>query len=286
MIQIACSAFLIARLPDGFLAYRRFRQKPNVTTGSDSQADSHFAHAGLGLAGEEDFTTTHWSVVLRVRERDSLRATQALEQLCGKYWFPIYAYVRRHQHDPEAAKDLTQDFFVHLLEHDLVASADPAKGRFRAFVLTLLKYFLLKTRERQGAQKRGAGQLPLSLDALGAEDRYRLEPAHAQAPDHVFDREWAEEILDRSLEELRRDYEAAGLGGRFDKLKPFLPKGHEPSSYSETASQLGLSEAATRSAIHTLRRRFADLFRREIAQTVASAEEAEAEMRHLLIALA
>src|SRR5262249_28251055 len=130
------------------------------------------------------------------------------------------------------------------------------------------------------------GQAPLSLDALEAEERYRVEPVQDQAPDRVFDHKWAEEILARAMDQLKRDYDQAGLGARFEKLKPFLPRGHEPLSYAETATQLGMSEAATRSAIFSLRRRFADLFRREIAQTVASPEDAEAEMRHLLTALA
>jgi RNA polymerase sigma-70 factor (ECF subfamily) len=254
-----------------------------------SEAESEFVQ---GLGGDRkpapamDFTTTRWSLVLRVRQTQTPLAADALEQLCRTYWFPIYAYVRRRQNDPETAKDLTQEFFVHLLEQDLVARADPAKGRFRAFVITLLKHFLINQHERRLALKRGAGRTPLSLDAMEAEERYRHEPVQNQAPDTAFDHQWAEEILARALETLKRDYEAAGLGRRFDKLKPFLPRGHDPSSYAETAVQLGISEAATRKAIFMLRRRFADLFRQEIAQTVSSAEEAEAEMRHLLMALA
>jgi RNA polymerase sigma factor (sigma-70 family) len=253
---------------------------------SDIRPDSAPIPEGGTGPGAFDFTTTHWSIVLRVRQNDSPAAAQALEQLCRAYWFPIYAYVRRRQNDPESAKDLTQEFFMHLLGQNLIARADPEKGRFRAYVLTLLKHFLINEYQRRSALKRGVGQIPISFDALEAEERYRIEPVQNQAPDHVFDHEWAEEILSRALSELRQDYEAAGLGGRFEKLQPYLPKGHEPASYADTANQLGLSEAATRSAIFTLRRRFAELFRREIAQTVSSPEEAEAEMRHLLTALA
>jgi RNA polymerase sigma factor (sigma-70 family) len=236
-------------------------------------------------AGRADFTTTRWSVVMRVRDGHSPQAAEALEQLCRGYWFPVYAYVRRHFNDPEASKDLTQEFFAHLIGKNLAARADPERGRFRAFVLTLLRHFLINEWERERAQKRGGGQTPVSLDALEADERYRLEPVQEQAPDQVFDRKWAEEILGRVHVQLRHDYEAAGLGPRFDKLKTYLLHGHNPSSYADAATQLGLSEAATKSAIFTLRRRFAEIFRREISQTVASAEDADAEIRHLLTAL-
>src|SRR2546423_1032086 len=158
---------------------------------------------GRWPAGAADFNTTHWSVVLRVRQSDTPKAAQALEELCRAYWFPIYAYVRRRYNDPEAAKDLTQEFFVHLLEQNLVACADPDKGRFRAFILTLLKHFLINERVRQSAQKRGGPRAPISLDGLAAEERYRIEPVQEQAPDRLFDHKWAEGILARSLAELR-----------------------------------------------------------------------------------
>jgi RNA polymerase sigma-70 factor (ECF subfamily) len=237
-------------------------------------------------AGPVDFTTTHWSLVLRVGHNDTPKAAAALEQLCRSYWFPIYAYICRRNRDPEAAKDLTQAFFMHLLDQNLVARAEPEKGRFRAFVLTLLKNFLINEHERGRAQKRGGGQFQISLDAVDSDVRYRLEPIEDQAPDRQFDQKWAQEILTRSLEKLRHDYEASGMAARFEALKPFLPQGHQPASYAETAVALGLSEPAAKSAIFTLRRRFADIFRREIAQTVDSPEDAEAEMRHLLAALA
>jgi len=159
--------------------------------------------------GPMDFASTRWSVVLRVREGHPQQSAEALEQLCRTYWFPIYAYIRRRQADPETAKDLTQEFFAHLLEQNLVSRADPQRGRFRAFVLTLFKHFLINQHEQRQAQKRGGGQVPLSLDALESDVRYRLEPVSEPAPDRAFDRKWAQEILSRALDQLRMDYAGA-----------------------------------------------------------------------------
>jgi RNA polymerase sigma factor (sigma-70 family) len=233
-----------------------------------------------------DFRTTHWSVVLRAGRAPGPESAAALEQLCQTYWFPIYAYVRRHVADPENAKDLTQEFFARLLGQNLVSQADPQRGKFRAYVLTLLKHFLANQWERERAQKRGGGQAPISLDALSAEERYAVEPVESFSPDQTFDRKWAQATLDRVQAQLRRDYEAAGMGERYTRLKVFLLHGHAPKSYAGMAAELGLTEAAVKSAIFTLRKRFAALFRHEIAQTVDSPEDVEGEIRHLLAALA
>lgn len=248
-----------------------------MTNDSQSKTGAHSPH---------DFRTTHWSVVLRAGRAAGPESAAALEQLCETYWFPIYAYVRRHVADPENAKDFTQEFFARLLEQNLVSQADPQRGKFRAYVLTLLKHFLANQWERERALKRGGGLAPISLDALTAEERYALEPAEAFTPDQAFDRKWAQATLDRVQAQLRRDYEAAGMGERFARLKVFLLHGHAPKSYAGMAAELGLTEAAVKSAIFTLRKRFAELFRHEIAQTVDSPEEVEAEIRHLLGALA
>lgn len=238
-----------------------------------------------GASSPHDFRTTHWSVVLRAGREPGPESAAALEQLCQTYWFPIYAYVRRHVNDPENAKDFTQEFFARLLEQNLVGRADPQRGKFRAYVLTLLKHFLANQWDRERAQKRGGGRPPVSLDALPAEERYAIEPAESFTPDQAFDRKWAEATLARVQEELRRDYEAAGMSARYGRLKVYLLHGHAPASYAETATELGLTEAAVKSAIFTLRKRFAELFRHEIAQTVDSPEEVEGEIRHLLAAL-
>jgi RNA polymerase sigma-70 factor (ECF subfamily) len=224
--------------------------------------------------------------VLRAGQDRGPESAAALEQLCQTYWFPIYAYVRRHVADPESAKDFTQDFFARLLEQNLVGLADPQRGKFRAYVLTLLKHFLANQWERDRALKRGGGRAPISLDALPAEERYALEPATTFTPDQAFDRKWAQATVTNVQDQLRRDYEAAGMGPRYQRLKVFLLHGHAPASYATTAAELGLTEAAVKSAIFTLRRRFAELFRHEIAQTVDSPGEVEAEIRHLLAALA
>ena len=233
----------------------------------------------------QDFRTTHWSVVLRAGRESSADSAEALEKLCRTYWFPIYAYVRRRVVDPDNAQDLTQEFFARLIGQNLVGLADPERGKFRAFVLTLLKHFLSNHWERERAQKRGGGQVVISLDALPAEERYAVEPAESFTPDQAFDRKWAEETLARVQGQLQHEYEAAGMGPRYHQLKVYLLHGHAPDSYAAAAAQLGLSESAVKSAIFRLRRRFAELFRHEIAQTVSSPAEVEDEIRHLLAAL-
>jgi RNA polymerase sigma factor (sigma-70 family) len=238
-----------------------------------------------GTQWPQDFRTTHWSVVLRAGRESSADSAEALEKLCRTYWFPIYAFVRRRVVDPDSAQDLTQEFFARLIGQNLVGQADPERGKFRAFVLTLLKHFLSNHWERERAQKRGGGQVLISLDALPAEERYAVEPADAFTPDQAFDRKWAEETLARVQEQLQREYEAAGLGERYQRLKVYLLHGHTPQSYADVAAQAGLTESAVKSAIFRLRRRFAELFRHAIAQTVSSPAEVEEEIRHLLAAL-
>ena len=133
--------------------------------------------AGL-CAGPRWFATTHWSVVLAARAGGDTRAATALETLCRTYWYPLYAYVRRHGHNVHDAQDLTQAFFARFLERDYLADVEPHKGRFRSFLLAALKHFLADEKDKARAQKRGGDRALISLDAQAADDRYRLEPTH------------------------------------------------------------------------------------------------------------
>jgi RNA polymerase sigma-70 factor (ECF subfamily) len=225
------------------------------------------------------FTTTHWSVVLAAGDAASPRADAALEQLCRAYWYPLYAFIRRRGHDAHQAQDLTQAFFADLLARQSLASAQPEKGRFRSFLLGAVQNFLAKERERARTLKRGGHCTFLSLDEEDAEGRYRREPAHDWTPEKLFERRWALTLLDHTLAALRDEHRRAGKLTLFEALESFLSV--ETTGYAAPAAALGMSEGAVRVAVHRLRRRYGELLRAGIAQTLASPDEVEAEMAHL-----
>src|SRR5262245_44239316 len=210
------------------------------------------------------FTTTHWSVVLAAGSSTAPGAQVALEKLCRAYWYPLYAFVRNQGYAEADAEDLTQQFFAWLLESKHLRVADPERGKFRSFLLCRLKHFLSDQRKKDGAQKRGGGQVVLSLDAQSEERRYGLEPATRQPPEMLFDRRWALTVLEQTVSRLRQEYAEAGRAQLFDELKHFQPGEEASSSYSEAASRLGLSEAAIKSAIYRLRERHRQLLRQEV----------------------
>lgn len=228
------------------------------------------------------FVTTRWSVVLSARAGDSPESSRALEDLCRAYWYPLYAHVRRLGHAPADAEDLTQAFFARLLEKRWLAAADQDRGRFRSFLLGSLKHFLANERDRARAQKRGGHVRIVPLDPASGESWLQHEPASTRTPDREFDRRWALALLETVLARLEQEYTAHGKAPLFHLLKGTL--GAAPAA--TPAAQLAMSEGAMRVAAHRLRRRYRDLLRDEIAQTVATPAEVEAELRHLLAALA
>jgi RNA polymerase sigma factor (sigma-70 family) len=228
------------------------------------------------------FVTTHWSVVLSASDQHAAHSATALETLCRTYWYPLYAYVRRLGHGPHDAQDLTQEFFLRLLQKDYLKSVAREKGKFRTFLILALKRFLANEWDRARAQKRGGGQAPLSLDVAAAEARYQIEPADGLSPDKIYERRWALTLLDRVMAELRAEFVRAGKADEFDELKIFLTAGKGAVPYAETAARMGTNEGALRVAVHRLRRRYRELFREQIAHTVAHPEEIEEEVRHLL----
>lgn len=234
-------------------------------------------------AGE--FCSTHWSVVLQAGRAHTPQSAAALEQLCRAYWGPLFAWVRRDGHSEHEAQDLTQEFLSRLVANHALASVHPSKGRFRSFLLASLKHFLANEWDRARAIKRGGGRPLVSLDEVTEEDRARFEPVDTLTPDRVFERRWAQTVVARAQARLRREYDGAGQGRRFELLKGYLLGEAAGVSYAETAARLGLTESATKSAIFKLRQRFGEVFRAEIAQTVGSPEEVETEIRHLLEAL-
>jgi len=233
-------------------------------------------------SGGADFTTTHWSVVMQAGDGDTPQAMQALETLCRSYWYPLYAYVRRNGHSPHDAQDLTQEFFARLLERKYIRHADRNQGRFRTFLLTSLKHFLINDWKKGNREKRGGGQKVLSLDEETAESRFATEPATAQPPDSLYDRGWAAILLDRALAALRAEFEQSGKLDLFERLKVFVWGEKNALSYAAMAAQLGMTEGAVKVAVHRLRQRNGELLRAEVAQTVSTPAEVNEELRYLV----
>ena len=228
------------------------------------------------------FQTTNWSLVLAARDEPSAAGREALEALCESYWYPLYACVRASGHDAETSRDLTQEFFARFLEKDFLEGVRPEAGRFRSFLLATLKHFLSHERDKQRALKRGGGTWPISLDTDTAEDRFAREPADHLTPEQIFERRWALTVLDHALEKLQVAFAARGEADRFARLCQFLT-GQEPhASYRDVATELGMTEEAVKAAVHRARRQLGRLLREQIADTVASADEIDDEVRYLL----
>jgi RNA polymerase sigma-70 factor (ECF subfamily) len=247
--------------------------------------DSSTASAS-GEAGQARvFVTTHWSVVLSAGRCGGSRAQNALARLCQTYWYPLYAYARGRGHSREDAQDLTQEFFARLLAQDWVSRADRSKGRFRSFLLTAMKRFMAGEWDKARAQKRGGGAplLPLAFDT--AETRWSREPADPLTPEESFERRWVMTLLEEVLARLRTEYEQEGNAGLFSEINPCLVGERATLPYAQLAGKLGLSESAVKSAVHRLRRRYRNLLRHEIAQTVAAPGEVDEELRHLFAVL-
>jgi RNA polymerase sigma-70 factor (ECF subfamily) len=228
------------------------------------------------------FCSTRWSVVLRAGDATAPDAQAALTYLCQQYWTPLYAFVRRSGHMPEDACDLTQEFFARLLEKGWLAEADPARGRFRSFLLAALKHFLANEWNRAQCLKRGGGRSFIELDAATAEERYALEPADVTTPESLYERRWALTLIGRAQDRLREEMIAAGDGQRFAALEPALAGERTAEGYDQLASRFGVTETAVKSMVLRMRRRFRALLREEVLQTIGSEQEVDAELRHLL----
>ncbi len=228
------------------------------------------------------FLTTRWTVVLSAGRQSSPHADRALAELCQIYWYPLYAYVRRQGRTKEDAEDLTQAFFARFLAKNYLEGLSAERGRFRAFLLASLKHFLANERDRSQRQKRGGGLEHLSLDWQSADERFHLDPADPTSPDRLFDREWALSLLARVIVRLEEECRRAGRGQVFEQARNFLTVGQETIPYAEAARQLGLEEGALRVTVHRLRKRYRELLREEIGQTLADPAQVQEEMRALL----
>jgi RNA polymerase sigma-70 factor (ECF subfamily) len=231
------------------------------------------------------FATTRWSLVLLAGDRERAGSADALSSLCQLYWYPLYAFVRRQGHKPEDAADLTQGFFTRFLERNDVAAARQERGRFRSYLLACMKHYLANEWDRARAQKRGGGKSPVSIDAMVAEERYGLEPGHDLTAEKLFDRRWALTLLDRVLADLRHDLSSKGKRHVFEKLKPFITNDGDADERRAAADSLKMSEGAFNVALHRLRKRYRELLRKHIADTVGDEKDVDEEIRDLFAAL-
>ena len=235
------------------------------------------------LSGPSQFPTTRWTLVVAAGGPHRKEARSALVSLCENYWYPLYAYLRRRGYPADQAQDLTQEFFTRVLEGRYLDRADPEKGRFRSFLLTSLKFFVADEEDRQRAHKRG-GTMIVPLEFSSGEERYQREPAHDETPERIFERRWALSVLDRVVERLRCEFVQHGRSEHFERLKVFL-LGQSDAPYAALAREMKTSEGAVKVAVHRLRKRYRELFRQEIADTVADPAEVESELRYLAAVL-
>jgi RNA polymerase sigma-70 factor (ECF subfamily) len=243
------------------------------------------ANETAGLPGRQWFVTTHWSVVLSAADTAAPGGRAALEELCRSYWSPLYCYVRRQGQSPEDAQDLTQEFFARFLERKYFRLAERERGRFRSFLLTALKHFLINEWERARAQKRGGGNTHLPVDAVAAENLYCRELSHELTADKIYERNWALAMLGRVRDGLQREYAEEGKAERFAHLERFLPGQKGELTYAEAAQLLGVAEGTVKSDVNRLKKRYRELLRAEIANTVSSRDEINDELRYLIMAV-
>lgn len=208
-------------------------------------------------------------------------AELALEQLCGKYWYPLYAFLRRQGRRPEDAKDLTQGFFAHLLVNDRLQNLHPAKGKFRSFLLACLNNYVQNVRDKEQAEKRGGRQIVIPIDLADAEEHYGYEPADVQDPSRIFERRWASTVIEHVLQQLKENCIKSGKAQLFETLLPFLTGEAERGDYIQPAAKLHKNENTVRQEVHRLRGEFRELLRAEVGRTVDSPAEIDGEIRYL-----
>ena len=228
------------------------------------------------------FLKTHWSVVWNARQKDSPDSAEARERLCQTYWSPLYQYLRRAGYRQHDAQDLTQEFLSRFLHREWLEHLKDQRGKFRSFLLTFLKNFLRDEHDRASAQKRGGGKELISVDAYEAEEREFVGPVDGLTADQIYERRWAEAVLRKAMEQLRAEYAANGKMALFDQLKDVQPGEHGERSYAQIGAGLGMTEQAVKNAALRFRRRYAQLLREEIAQTVLEPDEVNEELQHLM----
>jgi RNA polymerase sigma-70 factor (ECF subfamily) len=249
----------------------------------DQHMDSYECPVDPDLAADHDqvrakFSTTRWTMIVAAGLKSDERAHVAMEDLCQVYWYPLYAHVRRRGYTKEDAEDLTQSFFMRLLENNPLNGLSPERGRFRAFLLAALKHFLANEWDKARSQKRGGKVKILSIDCGDAESRYLTDTTDNLSPDKLYDRTWAMTLLNRVLQKL----EIINTDNPyFHDLKPCLTAERSALNYADVATKLGISEGAVRVAIHRMRRQYRETLRSEIADTLANPNQLEEEIQAL-----
>lgn len=246
-----------------------------------SDADNSSSHSN---SGKRVFATTSWSMVLEAADAEASGVADALSELCQRYWFPLYAFVRRRGFDRSQAEDLTQSFFADLLEKNRLQHVEPSRGSFRSFLLTSLSNFIANQWRAESAQKRGGGQTILSIDYERADNQYAEQPADDLSPEKVFERNWALSILEQTLEAVGTQYEESGKRELFADLQGFLT-GDDNVAYAELSKKTGMREGALKVAVHRLRQRYGQQLRLQIAKTVQDPADVDQELRSLFQAL-
>lgn len=231
------------------------------------------------------FETTQWSLVFAASEQVGMTRNELLSDLCGRYWRPLYIYARQSGQTSHAAEDLIQGFFAHLLSSDALVIADKDRGRFRTFLLSSLQNYIRKQYARSTAAKRGGGQRMLSLDIRDAEGELANQPSSLSTPESAFERQWALTVLDEAMSSLAQRYSLRGKSDVFKSLARYLSTDRENVSYTETASQLGMTSGAVKVAVHRLRREYREQLRRVVASTIRDEQDVSDELDSLLRSL-
>jgi RNA polymerase sigma factor (sigma-70 family) len=239
------------------------------------------------VEGAASFHTTRWTIVMKAAQSQAQGGQAALADLCRVYWYPLYIFARRRGHSPDDAQDLTQSFFLHLLEHRALGGVDRLKGKFRSFLLASFQNHLSDAADRARRLKRGGGKKFIELDAEEAEERYRHEPVESLTAEKIFDARWAMTVLGEALKKLSDEYTTAGKASTFEALKAFLDPNNivAPPSYDEVANRLKVSTGGVKTLIHRLRKRYTALLREEVGRTVSDPAEIDGEIHALCDAL-
>jgi DNA-directed RNA polymerase specialized sigma24 family protein len=237
--------------------------------------------------GATQFHTTRWTLVIISAQSQAEEGRAALAELCQLYWYPLYSFVRVRGYSPHDAQDLTQGFFLHLLEHRALTRVDRMKGKFRSFLLASFKNYLSVEAHRARSLKRGGKCEFVSLDLRSAENPNRLEPADPLTPEKIFDARWAIRLLGRAMTLLGDEYAAQGKSATFETLKVFLRIGDTSGlpPQEEAAKALGVGLGAVKTMIHRLRKRYSAILRQEIGRTVSDPAEIDGEIHALCDAL-
>jgi len=236
-------------------------------------------------ARDPDFPTTHWTLVQVVKSDDPKRVAIALEEICSRYWYPIYAYLRRSGYSAHDAEDLTQMLFQKMLTDDTLKLAQQERGKLRTFLIGLLRQVISRKQRHDHAEKRGGGQTLASLDETNADERYRHEPIDLLDPEHLYERAWAMQMLETVRTKLRSSFIKQDRLRDYEALEPHLGWDDSPAPYAELAIQLGSNENAVRVLVHRLRKKFRDLLEAEISKTVVNLEDVAAEIEWMRQAL-